>query len=147
MDYPKTKQEWWETLEAHWDNIWDILSMFLPLSKKVNCHDIQTETTMAQNVEIARKERSPDMVHYLNAAWWKAPDNPSIHSIPSWGVLCDLCSESYLIEEDVGEPTEENLTESQEFVQDLLQNFPFTEDYKKQKIEELTPDWMREGRG
>ena len=30
---------------------------------------------------------------FLQLAWEKAPDKAWIHSIPSWGILCDLCSD------------------------------------------------------
>lgn len=29
----------------------------------------------------------------LQRTWENAPDHPDIHKIPSWGVLCYLCSE------------------------------------------------------
>lgn len=29
----------------------------------------------------------------LQTAWENAPDQPWIHSIPGWHVLCDLCSD------------------------------------------------------
>lgn len=27
--------------------------------------------------------------------WAALPDSPTIHSLPSWGLLCDLCSENF----------------------------------------------------
>ena len=36
----------------------------------------------------------------LELAWLAAPDNGSIHGIPGWGILCDLCSESHVLFSD-----------------------------------------------
>jgi len=143
LSYPKTKEQWWALVDLHWDDLYEICGMFLPLSNRVNCWEMKTPTTMGENIREAREKRWPDLEKYLNGAWWKSPDDPSIHSIPSWGVLCDLCSEAYLLyDEDKSE--EENVADSAEFMEELLGNFPFTEEFKSQKEEELTPDWMRE---
>lgn len=91
--YPKTKEEYWETVDKYWENLFDILYMFLP----------KEDVTHADHL---RLEKNPDISKLFNDAWWAAPDSPSIHSIPSWHVLCDLCSESYLLYE--GEEDLEN---------------------------------------
>jgi hypothetical protein len=50
-------------------------------------------TTLKQN-------RDTRLHDYFNAAWWRAPDNGSIHTIPGWNILCDLCCEQDLIYEE-----------------------------------------------
>lgn len=74
------KTEWWATLDRHFFQLARIIHKFLP----------QHSVLKAQTLQAAR---DPAMANLLEAAWAAAPDHPSIHSIPGWGVLCDLCSE------------------------------------------------------
>jgi hypothetical protein len=85
--YPKTKEEYWNAVDAHWADIYNILVRFVPKEKLVEADHL-------------RLTKDSDIVHLFNDAWWNAPDSPSIHYIPGWNVLCDLCSESYLIHEE-----------------------------------------------
>lgn len=85
--YPKTAEEWWNNVDTYWANLYNILVMFLP----------KEQLKEADNL---RLQKDPKLVRLFSDAWWNAPDNRGIHSIPSWHVLCDLCSESYLLGED-----------------------------------------------
>jgi hypothetical protein len=53
-----------------------------------------------KDADTFRTLKDPKIARLFNAAWWNAPDSPHIHEIPSWQMLCDLCSESYLLMED-----------------------------------------------
>jgi hypothetical protein len=91
--YPKTKEEYWNIVDQHWENLYDILFMYLP----------KEEVAKADNLRLAKDRK---IANLFNDAWFAAPDHRSIHSIPSWHVLCDLCSESYVLYE--GEEDLEN---------------------------------------
>jgi len=86
-DYPTNKEEYWQTVDAHWEDLYDILIRFLPKEK------------LAQADKL-RLNQNTDLVSLFNDAWWSAPDSPSIHSIPSWHTLCDLCSEAHVLFEE-----------------------------------------------
>lgn len=86
-DYPTTKEEYWQLVDQHWQDLYNILAMFLP----------KEQLATADNL---RLQQDPQLSHLFNEAWWNAPDSPSIHSIPSWYVLCNLCSESYVLMEE-----------------------------------------------
>lgn len=90
--YPTNKEEYWSIVEEHWVNLKDILEMFLP------SEDVEKADQM-------RITKNRELAHLFNDAWFNAPDNRGIHSIPSWHVLCDLCSESYVLY-DEGEEVE-----------------------------------------
>ena len=97
-----TPDDWWKLLEEHWANIVSIFSRFLPVNEPVDYEDNLVGTLEPMNVLIERAKQDRDhytLLRYLNAAWWAAPDKPWIHDIPSWGVLCDLCSEECVFEE------------------------------------------------
>lgn len=85
--YPKTTEEYWKIVEEYWDNISSILHNFLP----------PTDVALAESY---RKEQNKEIVSLFNNAWHNAPDSPTIHSIPSWFIFCDLCSESYVLYDD-----------------------------------------------
>jgi hypothetical protein len=88
---PSTKEEYWDTVTAHWDSIANILGMFLTEKECVTA-------------EAMKLDQDPDIVRLFNKAWWQAPDNRSIHSIPGWHVFCDLCSEEWVLHEDEDHP-------------------------------------------
>lgn len=45
--------------------------------------------------------RDWERVHdVLQTAWQKAPDLPEVHRWPAWHILCDLCSETWVFEEE-----------------------------------------------
>lgn len=82
--YPTNREEYWQIVEEHWDNLKDILDRFLPAEDVAKAEQMRTD-------------KNRELAHLFNDAWFNAPDNRSIHSIPSWHVLCDLCSESYVL--------------------------------------------------
>jgi hypothetical protein len=84
--YPKTNEEYWNVVDKYWEDIYNILFTFLP---KDQLKDADTFRTL----------KDPEIARLFNAAWANAPDSPHIHSIPSWHILCDLCSEDFLLYE------------------------------------------------
>lgn len=89
--YPKTAEEWWNNVDTYWDKLYDILARFIP-----------PEVLKEKDPDKLRLNKDTDLLRLFNDAWWNAPDSPSIHYIPGWSVLCDLCSESYVLNEDLG---------------------------------------------
>jgi hypothetical protein len=47
------------------------------------------------------KERNSEIASVFNNAWFNAPDSGRIHLIPAWHIFCDLCSESYLLNDNI----------------------------------------------
>lgn len=87
--YPKTKGEWWGLVRMYWTDLSNIFHRFIP--------------HMFDAAYRAYLDDDPILADYLQQAWSNAPDVPAIHCIPGWRVLCDLCSDSYLLyEPEVG---------------------------------------------
>jgi hypothetical protein len=80
------EKDWWNALEGNWNHIRSILTKFLSPT------DLQLALQLKTNKDI-------QLSGLLEKAWAMAPDNRSIHSIPSWGIFCDLCSEKYVLYE------------------------------------------------
>ena len=78
----KTQDDWWTLLEANWDNILKIFE------------------TVGASPSIAIQARDNKeglrLAMQLNTVWGMAPDDPIIHTWPSWGNLCDLCGEGWV---------------------------------------------------
>ena len=85
---PKTREEYFSLAERFQDELFDIIVDF-------SGRDNAEEFTLYLN------ERSNSIASVLHQAWSDAPDKPWIHSIPGWHVLCDLCSEDYVLDETV----------------------------------------------
>jgi hypothetical protein len=106
MSYPKTKEEWWQMLDENWPDLLDILYRWIGMDDRENVDGKITNEARAVEIERMRKEHNPAIVRYLSAAWCNAPDVMGLHSIPGWNMLCDLCSEEYLLH-DEREPEQE----------------------------------------
>jgi hypothetical protein len=50
--------------------------------------------------DLEKKKDHENLALIMNSIWFDAPDNPSIHSWPSWGRFCDLLSEVYVFEDE-----------------------------------------------
>lgn len=79
--------DWWSNVDEHWDDLTNIIRMFCPISS----------FGLAALAEL-KIQRDPGLWWYFQQAWMNAPDDRSIHSIPSWYVLCDLCSENWVFD-------------------------------------------------
>lgn len=100
-----TPEDWWAMLDAHWPNIIDIFSRCgAPLDEicwrdEPGGEEIFHEDTLIVTLEKSKRDRDHEqMIHFLQLCWMAAPDKPYIHEWPSWGHLCDLCSEQWVFD-------------------------------------------------
>lgn len=82
-----SKKDYWQAVDSRWPELKQILKMYL-------------SPDLFSKVEELKQNRSTKLSTMFQYAWEAAPDNYSIHSIPGWGSLCDLCSESYILFEE-----------------------------------------------
>lgn len=118
MNAPTTADEWWELVDNQWEFLLEIFGQFLPMYKEapeslyteVSPTNPKVANTAWDDVENCKAKRNHEKLRqYLFACWESAPDNSSIHSIPGWGSLCDLLSESWVFE---NQNPENSLSES-----------------------------------
>ena len=88
LSYPKTEQEWWNNVNEIWEELLNILSMFLDVNEKVI-----TNETLRDHLIKLKENKDVELEKWFQKAWWNAPDNINIHGIPKWYTFCDLCSE------------------------------------------------------
>ena len=121
MTYPETKEEWWESVEKHWDNIENLVLNFYPNqasfpekgwpannTPQAACNQIVQELRAKhpiwKNEDFFKaylghlketKDKALDRI--LQSTWFGMPENPSVRELPGFFEFCDLCSESYLL--------------------------------------------------
>ena len=120
-NWPKTKDEWWALVDAHWLDLLHIMQLFLPMQRHMDIDELReaelsnlvamnsnagkSPIPMFEIVERLHKEHDPALARYLSEAWWRAPDREEIHSLPNWCLLCDLLSEEPgCLEPEEGKP-------------------------------------------
>lgn len=94
-EYPKTPQEYWSVVDKYWIHLLNIILRFGPDTVEVNGEIVKLAVAASR----LKEARSPDLVNYFHDSWVSAPDDGCIHAIPAWGILRDLCSESYLVQD------------------------------------------------
>lgn len=82
------QNDWYSIFNIHKSNLRTIVSTYN-----------RSELNKFDNLSVDKFQNGLELISILNTAWFNAPDNNAIHSIPSWGTLCNLCSESWVFEE------------------------------------------------
>jgi len=94
------REDYWVCVNANWT---DILALFgkvgIDLRSEQGVGEM-LEIPLYKHLEMLREKRSPNIVHYFDWVWGVAPDRPYIHEWAGWFALCDLCSESWVFEEE-----------------------------------------------
>ena len=104
MIYPTTKEEYWEIIDEHWDALLGVIGSYLPLNSmeiinEENCEVVPSEKEMWRHILKLKEDRDPHIARYFFAVWDAAPDQPYIHQ-GAWDILCNLCSEEYVLDEN-----------------------------------------------
>ena len=98
--YPETNEEWWELVDENWAELLTIMNKFLALEGKVGLEGEVLGHSLAAEVTRIKENRDSRLADYFQATWFAAPDKYWIRKIPKWFLLCDLCSEDYVLCEE-----------------------------------------------
>ncbi len=98
-NWPKTKDKWWALVDEHWPDLVSLLHRFIGMNDHENIDGKLTIEPRAVEIERMKRERNPRLARYLNGAWGNAPDVPGLSEITGWDLLCDLCSEEYVLDD------------------------------------------------
>jgi len=122
-DYAETMEEWWKMVDEKWDELTNMICVYHP-NKENLFHENEMDIT-ARDAEAARRfcakriaqeNKITDIIDYaerlknlrmaeelwtvFNYTWFGIPESIDCWEIPSFGRLCDLCSD-FPIEEGV----------------------------------------------
>lgn len=100
--YPTTYNEYWNTVDDYWPQLLGLFARFLPTHypKRDDPYEIDHTHIVA---EMCRRNKDPRLLELFNRTWSAAPDDGRIHLLDGWNVLCDLCSEGYLLDTQIEE--------------------------------------------
>ena len=101
----ETKDDWWTLLETSWSNILDMaVQVGAPLGQNIDLDGKDMPISLLKQMEDAKTAKNWEVLSiFFNKVWWMLPDESSIHSIPGFHSLCDLCSETWVFQEEVDE--------------------------------------------
>jgi len=118
IDYPKDADEYWALAEANKDDLVTLIQRFHPYNGTVHsgfeitahaaermCAGVRESIARevlespTQSFERCLAEKDDHIVDILNHTWFGMPESTGVRCLPGFGVLCDLCSESYVLEQ------------------------------------------------
>lgn len=121
--YPTTAAEWWALFDHHKDDLRRIVLGYHPGVRlprrraaeisapgaEAACEAVRKEIAAGTKKDpVTRFDRAaeerdgPALAGLLNEAWFGLPESTSSRGVPGFGALCDLCSESYVLEPEEG---------------------------------------------
>lgn len=123
----ESKDDWWAALEKYWEQLMGMVDIYHPASKNepslkqlaalpitasapekactaVRANIAAEESELeSPSVRFAKARSVKDhetLGNLLSATWFGIPESMGAHSIPGFGVLCDLCSENWVFDEE-----------------------------------------------
>lgn len=93
---PTTAEEYWLVAAQFERELIKIIAAFLGDQVR-SFQDLIDGKSVDMVIHDAIANKDKRAIELFNSAWAAAPDSGEIHLIPGWHVLCDLCSESYLV--------------------------------------------------
>lgn len=93
---PTTADEYWVAAAQFERQLIQIISRFVGDQVR-SFQDLIDGKSVDMVISDLIKNKDKRLIELFNSAWAAAPDSGEIHLIPGWHVLCDLCSESYLV--------------------------------------------------
>lgn len=104
MPVINSKKDWWKVADENWVNLLIIMDKFRILEKNMTIEAVVEEeylTPLAARATKWREEKDHEKLSLLfQQTWGNAPDTPLLSKIPGWWALCDLCSESWVFDDD-----------------------------------------------
>lgn len=98
---PTNAREYWDNVNAYWEDISHILNVYLPTFKNRWIDGTPLDKTLGEHIIELRETRNPKLVRAFNAAWWNCPEeNSGEWAHKSWLIFRDLCAEEWCLHEE-----------------------------------------------
>ena len=89
----KTKEDWWSSFRENKENIQKMISYLYQR------YDYWSDITFDKLDELEKDQDWSTLSSYLNKIWWAMPEK-ECREWAGWFSLCDLCSETWVFDED-----------------------------------------------
>lgn len=93
--------DWVRELKAHWGELEHLIQGQINVretTKTIPQLLREPSVVIADDIERALREGDYRRIRlYLQETWWRAPDDPNIHDVPGWDVLCELLAEDWAL--------------------------------------------------
>ena len=99
----ETSRDWWQSVNDNWVDLLKIMCKFLPMDKNEDIDKDILDFPLIVHVTELKEKEDAKLLSYFKSAWWCAPDCSNTLKIPGWGVLCDLCSEDWVLDTWLGD--------------------------------------------
>lgn len=110
------KEQWWKLVDDNWEGLLYIIHSFWENSTQLTITAPGAEAAR-QNIlkdspknhvdfQALKENRSPELSRFLESVYWRMPESTDCWKFEAFGVLCDLCSESYCLYEEEEEESE-----------------------------------------
>jgi hypothetical protein len=101
----KTQEDWWKTVDDGWEYFMDIV--FHHLDPNFPAYEVPGNATskptgrkLVDELSWLKEHRDWERLYcYFQASWGMASEAYA-WSVPYWGSLCDLCSETWVFQEE-----------------------------------------------
>jgi hypothetical protein len=110
MSYPKNKEEWWNLVDQNWKDLKNLIETFNsknPPKLKITAKNaeearqyIASQLSEVKDYQKLKDNRDEDLLNVFNTTYWNIPESTECWQYPAFGLLCDLCSEGYVLSED-----------------------------------------------
>lgn len=96
---PTNKNEYWDLIDKHWNDIFLILNVYLPTFRKFWIDKTPLDKPLGEYLIELKNTRNPRLVRALSAAHWNIPIENE-EGLPGLDVLKELLwDENFLYEE------------------------------------------------
>lgn len=98
----RSRDEWVEVLETNWPDLEKIIEKYIDPKSLTSSVPLliarKPVRAVRDDIDHAWKDCDWQRLKiYLQEAWWRAPDEPTIHNETGWDVLCELLTEDWVL--------------------------------------------------
>jgi len=100
MKSPTTKQEYWDLIDIHWDDLMHLMNLYLPTFKPFWIDKTPIDKLLGDYIRELKETRNPRIARCFNACWFNVPEENGSEGIHrGWEVLVMLCREEWALVE------------------------------------------------
>lgn len=101
------KEQWWSCVNNNWADILELIHSFwinktpltitAPAAEQARQYVAESLVAKKFDYELLKANQDDRLADFLESLYWAIPESAEAHRYRGFGVLCDLCSESYCL--------------------------------------------------